>query len=46
VFEVRCQVNALDLQAIARGANKRQAEQAAAAMLLKAWQARKQNQAP
>jgi ribonuclease-3 len=45
-FEVRCQVNALDLQAIARGANKRQAEQAAAAKLLKAWQARKQNQAP
>ena len=45
-FEVLCEVHALDLQAIARGTSKRQAEQAAAAMLLSAWQVRRQNRAP
>ena len=41
-FEVRCEVEALDLQAVARGASKRQAEQAAAAIVLERWQARHQ----
>lgn len=41
-FEVRCDVHALSLQAVGRGPNKRQAEQAAAAKLLEAWQIRGQ----
>ncbi|NCZ75798.1 MAG: ribonuclease III, partial [Betaproteobacteria bacterium] len=40
-FEVRCAIESLDVHASARGASKRQAEQAAAALVLDALQQRR-----